>query len=238
MIYFIFGDNRTKVQNTAHGVVAVLQKKRPDALTFRITGDEWNKDSFAGIAGGQGLFESKYIVVLDSVFENEEAAEYLESELADLKTADHAFVFVEYSPKVATKKILDKFSEKSWDVADDKKVKKESFNVFSLTDALGERNRRKLWVLYQKALMSRSEPEEIHGILFWQIKSLLLVAQSKSADEAGLKPFVWSKSKKFLNNYSIAELKKMSGEMVDLYHCSRLESGSLEDEVERFVLRL
>lgn len=236
MIYFIFGDDRQKVHNTAHGVVAVLQKKRPDALQFRITGDEWNKDSFDGIAGGQGLFESKYIIVLDSVFKNEEAADYVEDKLKELKEADHAFVFIEYSPTATTKNPLKKFAEKTWEVSDEKKQKKEVFNIFSLTDALGERNRGKLWVLYQKAVMGGAEPEEIHGILFWQVKSMLLAAQSRSAEEAGLKPFVWSKSKRFLGNYSTDELKKISNDMVNLYHQSRLESESLETNLELFVV--
>jgi hypothetical protein len=84
--------------------------------------------------------------------------------------------------------------------------------------------------------MNGSEPEEIHGILFWQVKSLLGISQSRTADEAGVKPFVWSKSQQFLRNYSQEELKKISSEMVSLYHLSRIESGNLEDSLEEFVL--
>lgn len=241
MIYFVTGEDREKVSKTAHGLTDILQKKRPGALLFRMTGDDWNKDSFDGTATGQGLFESKYIIVLDSLFKNEEAAEYLENKLEDLKKADHAFVFIEYGANATTKKLLKKYSEKVWEVETHSVPKgttagQEKFNIFSLTDALGERNQIRLWSLYQKALMSGSEPEEIHGILFWQIKSLLLAAQSKTADEAGLKPFVWSKAQRFLKNYSTDELKKISSNMVDFYHLSRIESGSLEDSLEEFVI--
>lgn len=238
MIYFVTGDNREKVQKTSHGLVDALQKKRPGALVFRITGEEWNNDSFAGIAGGQGLFEHKYIVVLESAFENEEAATYIEDRMDELKRADHAFIFVEFAPKAPVKNLIKKFSEKVWETETTKPVPKKEFNIFALTDALGERNRARLWTLYQKALMNGSEPEEIHGIMFWQIKSLLAAAQSKSAAEAGMKPFVWSKSQAFLRNYKLDELKKISSDMVEVYHTARLESGNLEEYLEGFVLRV
>ncbi len=255
MIYFVTGDERQKVQKTSHGLVAALQKKRPGALVFRISADEWSQNSFDGIAGGQGLFEHKYIIVLDSLFTNEEAAEYIgdTDRMKEFKAAEHAFVFVEYSPKAPTKKLISKYAEKVWDTSESEKAggatgagagagkfgaQKEGFNIFALTDALGERNRVRLWTLYQKALMQGSEPEEIHGILFWQVKSLLAAAQSKTAADAGLKPFVWSKSQSFLRNYSVSELKKMSSEMVGLYHLSRIESLELEDKLEEFVINI
>jgi len=237
MIYFVTGDGREKVQKTSHGLVEALQKKRPDAHLFRITGGEWDRRAFEGVAFSQGLFERKYIIVLESLFENEEAAEYIQEILADLRAAEHAFVVVEYSPKAPIKNTIKKFAERVWEIAATEKVFKKEFNIFSLTDALGERNKARLWVLYQKALMNGSEPEEIHGILFWQIKSLLSAARSKDAAEAGLKPFVWGKSQGFLKNYTPDELKKISSTMVGLYHNSRLESVPLEISLEEFILR-
>lgn len=244
MIYFVTGDNREKVQKTSHGILAVLQKKRPDALLFRMSADEWNPDTFAGIATGQGLFESKYIVVLDSLFQDEESAAYLEERMKELKAADHAFIFVEYSPKAPVKKLISKHAEKVWDVADAAGVgaktagfaPKKDFNIFAMTDALGERNRARLWTLYQKALLNGSEPEEIHGLLFWQIKSLLAAAQSKTAADAGMKPFVWGKSQGFLKNYPLADLRKISSDMVNLYHLSRIDGAPFEVSLEEFVI--
>jgi hypothetical protein len=237
MIYAITGEDRAGVGKLTDSIVAILQKKRPDAALFRISGDEWSRDIFDSVASGQGLFEHKYIVVLDSIFQNEEAAEYVESRMAEFKKSEHAFIFVEISPKAPIKKLLEKHAEKTWSPAEVKgSPAPQKFNIFSLTDALGERDRAKLWVLYQKALASGSEPEEIHGILFWQIKALVGAASSKSAVEAGLKPFVWGKAQSFLKNYSLPELKKISGDMVSLYHNARLESLELRDSLEVFLL--
>ncbi len=238
MIYFVTGSERVRVHKTLDGLVGALQKKRPNALLFRMSGSEWNKDSFAGIAGGQGLFEHKYIVILESLFENEAAAEHLHEQIKELKAAEHAFLFVEYSPKAPVKNFLKKNAEKTWEVEEKTVVPKNEFNIFALTDALGNRDKARLWALYQRALMNGSEPEEIHGILFWQVKSMLSVAQSKNADEAGVKPFVWGKTQHFLKNYSLSELKKISSNMVNVYHLSRTEGGKLEDYLEEFTLTI
>ncbi|MEK7390622.1 MAG: hypothetical protein AAB635_00615 [Patescibacteria group bacterium] len=241
MIYFVTGEERgteerEKVLKTAQGLVSALQKKRPNALVFRMSGDEWNRDSFDGIATGQGLFENKYIVVLDSLFQNEEAAEYLKDKLEGLSVAEHAFVVIECAPKTAVKNLIKKFAEKVWEIKEAPVTNKKDFNIFALTDAFGERNKSRLWTLYQKALMSGNEPEAIHGVLFWQVKSLLAAAQSKNAEDAGLKPFVWGKARGFLKNYSLDELKKISSDMVNLYHLSRIESVPFEIALEEFVL--
>lgn len=236
MIYFVTGEEGEKVQKTARGLISALQKKRPNAVLFRLSADEWNQNFFDGITAGQGLFERKHIIVLDSIFQNEEAAEYFKDKLKDLAAAEHAFVFSESAPKAAVKNLLKKFSEKVWEVPDSAAPAKTAFNIFSLADALGERNKNRLWTLYQKALMTGAEPRDIHGILFWQVKSILAAAQSKNAVDAGLKPFVWGKARKFLKNYSLAELKKISNEMVNLYHLSHIESASLETALEEWML--
>ena len=51
-----------------------------------------------------------------------------------------------------------------------------------------------------------------------------------------MKPFVWGKSQGFLRNYSLDDLKKISSDMVSLYHNSRLESVPLEVSLEEWVL--
>jgi hypothetical protein len=59
-------------------------------------------------------------------------------------------VFLEDALKADLLKVFEKHAEK---VQEFKKVeKKERFNSFLLADALGQRNKEKLWVLYHQAL--------------------------------------------------------------------------------------
>ena len=73
---------------------------------------------------------------------------------------------------------------------------------------MGKRDKKGAWAEYQKVLKEGLVPEEIHGILFWQIKTMLLASSSKSSVEADLNPFVFKKAKEFSKNYSEDELKK------------------------------
>ena len=43
--------------------------------------------------------------------------------------------------------------------------KGNEFNIFSLTDAVGARNKKEAWVLYQKALLAGVSAEEIFSFL-------------------------------------------------------------------------
>lgn len=131
--------------------------------------------------------------------------------------------------------MLNGFNAAAMDV--NKNAKK--FNIFTLTDALGGRDRKGLWILLQKAIVAGTEPEEIHGIFFWQIKTMLLVAKAgDSASALGIKPFVAQKNQRFLKKYSVAELEGLSRQLVAIYHESRSGGTGLDLALEKFVLTL
>ena len=112
------------------------------------------------------------------------------------------------------------------------------FNVFALTDALGERDRKKLWTLYQRAKYAEVSPEEIHGILFWQVKSMLLAKNAKNAEEAGLKPYPFKKSVGFLKHYTGGEVEHLSRKLLSVSHDARRGLHDFDIALERFVLNI
>lgn len=112
------------------------------------------------------------------------------------------------------------------------------FNIFSLTDAIGSRDKKKAWMLYQKALASGLDPDRIFPTIFWQVKSLLLASRTKSASEADMKPFPYNKAKSNLKNFKEGELEKMSEELLVGYHNIRRGEGEMETLLEKFVLSL
>ena len=81
-------------------------------------------------------------------------------------------------------------------------------------------------------------PEEIHGILFWQVKSIVLASRTKSATEAGLNPFVYSKAKSFAENFNQQELDKILEDIVRLYHDAHRGLHDFETAMEIFILSL
>ncbi len=110
--------------------------------------------------------------------------------------------------------------------------------MFSLTDALGRRDKKQLFVLYQKAKMNKSAAEEIHGILFWQIKAMLQAAAAKNAQDSGLNPYVYQKSLASLKNFSEQELKAISSRLVSIYHEARRGMVDFDVALEKFILEV
>ena len=186
----------------------------------------------------QGLFERKFIVFVNRLFENAEAKEAIVKKLSAIAKSENIFIFLEGKVDKATLLLIAEVAEKVQTFETKEGKKKFEFNIFSLTDAFGKRDRKNLWVLYQKASASGAIPEEIHGILFWQVKNMILASETGSATEAGLAPFPFMKAKQFLKNYTLNELKHISSKLVTLYHDSHRGIHDFEIALERFVLTI
>lgn len=112
------------------------------------------------------------------------------------------------------------------------------FNIWSFTDAMGTRNKKEAWILYQKAIASGLAPEEIFYKVVWQVKMLLLAKRTSTAKEAGMKDYPYSKAKGNLKKWKEGELENISEELVLGYHEARRGKGEIETLVERVILSL
>lgn len=112
------------------------------------------------------------------------------------------------------------------------------FNIFPLTDAVGMRDKRNAWKIYEQALASGMVADEIFWRVMWGVKALLLTAKTNSAEESGLNPFVYKKSKSFLKNWKVEELEKLSESLVVGYHNARRGIGEMETMIEKILLNL
>lgn len=238
MIYLIHGNDSTGVRKKLHELLAALAVKKPNAEVFRVTTENWSREQLDELVGSQGLFEHKYIVVLDSLLPNKEISEVFFEKIDELKESDNAFILVEGAILAAPLAKIEKRATKTWEVEFKEQKKKEAFNVFALTDALGRKDKKTLWTGYNKAILNGSEPEELHGLLFWQVKSMLMAIDAKDAESAGQKPFVWSKSKGFLNNFTKSELEALSASLVDIYHRSRRGLLDFDVALEKYILSM
>ncbi|MEK9167936.1 MAG: hypothetical protein AAB769_01250 [Patescibacteria group bacterium] len=236
MLYFLHGSDTKKTREKARALVASLRAKKPDAGVFVLEGATATKDALAEFAGGRGLFESKYIVRLNGVLETAEEKEIILAMAKELAESDNIFLLVEGALDKKTAGAIGKYAEKAEENTENKKVKKPVFNIFSLSDAFGERDKKKTWVLYRRAVDAGFAPEEIHGTLFWQVKCMLLAKGAKTAAEAGLNPFVFGKSARYAKNFSDEELKKISAQLIALYHDSHRGLVEFEEGLEKFLL--
>ncbi|MDB5259697.1 MAG: hypothetical protein JWO73_905 [Candidatus Taylorbacteria bacterium] len=256
MIYFLHGTDTDKARAKAKELVAAMQKKKPDAAFFTVNGEVWVAAGIAQsgmvideYAGGQGLFENKFIVLVDRVGEDKELRESLAEKAELMAESDNIFIIVEGKLDKATTTKIEKLAEKTQEFEAEKAEAGAFFkktdsssgsgaNIFALGDALGRRDKKQLWVLYRQFIDEGKAPEEIHGTLFWQAKSIALAARTKSAAESGLAPFVYSKSKAFAENYSDLELRKLLDDLISVSHDSRRGKHDLETALEILLLKI
>lgn len=239
MLYVYYGEDIDAARKKVQATVSSMLAKNPDALYFRITSDALHEYDFDELTGSQGLFKSEYVVVLDTLLSSKGEGEDVLNNLEKIADSPHPFFLLDAKLLAPIRKKLEKHATKvhEFELKNSKKV--ESFNTFSLTDALGEKNIKKLWALFREAKQHGVSDEEIHGILFWMFKSLSLAAQSGSAEEAGMKPYPYNKAKGFLKNFgSPQKLEEYLTQFALMPQRARRSGVSLEIELERFILAL
>lgn len=237
MLYVIYGKNFKKSRENLKKLTEALLKKKPDSNLFKLDSENFSGSQLESLVGGQGLFEQKYIVVLDKCLEDKISKETILDKLDDISFSNNIFVLIEEEIDSKTIKKLEKKAEKIHEhTLKENVVAENNFKIFTLTDALGKRDKKAVWVEYQKALAQGSSAEEIYSMLLWQVRSMVLAGTTKSASEAGLKPFVYSKSKKFASNYSVEEIKNLYKNLVKAYHKSRRGGLGLTEAVEEVLL--
>jgi hypothetical protein len=135
-------------------------------------------------------------------------------DLSSLKNSPNNLIFIEDKlPASDIKKykkyaIIEDFSSPTTKTA-------PKVNVFGIADAFSRRDKIGTWVLYREAVGEGVPPEEISGIIFWKIKTMML---------SGSKIF------------SLSELKKRSSNLVSLYHKAHKGECDFTIGLEEFIL--
>jgi DNA polymerase III delta subunit len=237
MFFLYTGTDRDKTLAKAAAMVEALRKKRPDSAFISLSDQALTQGRLEELVAGQGLFDEKSIVRISGAFVEKELGEFVAKHWEDFKLSPNAFVFVEEKINKVPLEKAGKFAEKL-EVFDLPERKRGEFNAFALSDALGARDRKALWALYREAIAAEVECEELCGVLFWQVKSMFLAQDTKSAAEADLNPFVYGKAKRYAGNYKEGELAHLSGELVLLYHEAHRGKRDFELGLEQLLLKV
>ncbi|OHA44150.1 MAG: hypothetical protein A3G59_00645 [Candidatus Taylorbacteria bacterium RIFCSPLOWO2_12_FULL_47_20] len=237
MFYFFHGSDFDKVHAKAEDILNALKKKRPEAEIINLDADSWSEGDWERLCRSQGLFDRKYIVVAKGLGERGEIREFVESRVVDLKSSENAFLLIDRFLDEGYAKALTVGAEKAF-AFESKTVIRPRFNVFDLADAFGKKDKKGLWVLFQKALKAGVESEQIHGALFWQVKNMALAMKCKDAEEAGVKDFPFMKAKKYVQNFSGGEIKKQASWLTSIYHEARSGGPELEIGLEKWILSI
>src|SRR3989338_2346911 len=218
MIQFFIGDNIVVRNKQIQKLIKTFSDS--NAQIFYLNGDS-NETSLLEYCGGQTLFNESVCVVTHSFLEDENRENFFIQEVEKLHLSETHFVFVERDIKSSTKTFLTKNKINIEKYFSDTKKPIQSFNPFSLGDALLARDKKLLWVLYEKAQRANISPEDIFHTLNWQMKSLHIVSESSDPIKLGMKPFVIQKTKRGLSKFSSKEIVELRERFTEAFHMWR-----------------
>jgi len=237
MIYFIYGDDFNKTREKLNSLISDMVSKKPNISLIKINEENIKDHDILNLVSEQGLFENEMMIVFHSLFGGgflkEDAKEYISL----MKKSKNIFIVFEGLLDKKTLDLIKKGAGETFEFFIKNKPLKV-FNPFALGDALGEKNKKLLWVSYYKALSNGASAEELHGMLFWQIKSILIAKLAKDATESGLKPFVYGKAKRFASKFKEEDLRKLGTELVQIYDEARKGITELAVGLEKFILKI
>lgn len=235
MLYLIHGTDTHKARKKLHELLNSAQKKRPGAELFKITSENWSEAQFDELLVSQGLFENRYTVVLDNLFEKKDIKNYVLEKLNSLADSEQIFLILEGKIDVPSLKKIEKVAKQTQEFVR-VESRKEAYNIFSITDGLLQKDKRNLWVSYIDFISKGALAEEIHGIFFWQVKNMILANRAKSQSETGLSPFVYKNALGGAKKYKTEELLEMSSGLVNMTHKVRQGIGELQIMLEKWIL--
>jgi DNA polymerase III delta subunit len=248
MLYFIYGDDTKKVRQKTTEMVDSLLRRQSDASVYRVGVDNWNLEYVNDLLNSQGLFLPKYIVIFNFISENKEFFADLLRILPDIKKTEHVCIISEGDISVKDEEKIKKFSQKSQEfsaVNSSTKIpaKKNESPTFAFADSFARRDFLKSMKCFTEMTSSKIAAEEIHGVLWWQMKSIKLATDSQSAVGAGLNPFVFKKAKEASKMWqdesatNKSTLDTVLNELFEMYHLAHRGEGDFYTALEKLVVR-
>jgi len=231
MLHLFYGTDRTSVRDAVS--THIEQHHPPDAALATIDGDTFVPGVIEDALGATSLFGGEQWFIIDTPSNEPELQTAVCDSLAAMAASANTFLVIEGALLAADRKRYETHAASTQQFT---AAKSERFNLFALAEAYTARDKRKLWVLLQEARLSGARPEEIIGILWWQSKALRLAAATASAEDAGMKPFPYSKAQQALRNFAPGELERSAQTLLALYHDGHAGVSDIDTALEVWVL--
>ncbi len=243
MIYLLTGNNHQEILKKKKGLISILQKKQPDAAYIKIVIEDATEELFTTLLETQGLFLKKNIVSLGQICEQDEVWSLFKKRLKEFSESEHVFVWSEVyeHPLAPLRKKIDlikKVAQKTIEVerksGGEKETENPNFFIFAETFFI--KNKKDVWVDFQKIRSEVPDGDIPVNMLLWQTRAVLQVANSKSVAESGLKPFVYNKAKSILEKQGVEKIKDVLVHLTRVAQEMRMDKKKGYNLLEEFIL--
>lgn len=234
MLQLYFGTDTIAVRKQALKVFssladAGLRQEQPGPAV-------WGEGLLTEIAGSTSLFGEATAFLIDTPSEDEAFNELLLSALPDLVSSSNTVIVIEKSVLAAPKKKWIASGATMEEITAPPAVR--GFDVFTMAEALSNKDKKSLWLLFMQAKQAGLAAEEIIGTLWWQLKTLRLALVTNSATEAEMKDYPYNKAKRALKNFKEGEIDTLSKSLLKVYHDGHGGVKDIEVGLEEWVLGL
>ncbi|MEI6042147.1 MAG: hypothetical protein WCQ00_01085 [bacterium] len=245
MLYLIHGTNTNKVRAKQKELIGIMQSKQPNVSLYKVTTENWSEIMMDELMSSQGLFLAKYIVTLDKILEDKEIGPTVVKVLKELKESDHAWIIIEEKILSVNLKKIEKLAQKVYDfnettegVGGGTLAKKQKPTAFNFAEQFAAKNKVGAWKEFLQLKEAELAGEEIHGVLWWQMKSVYLAKFCKTAEETGLAPYSYTKALRLSKGWELKELNNLMDSLVGMYHEAHRGNGDLLVGLEKASLTL
>lgn len=238
MIRFFIGEDSYGARNAMREAIASVRKESPNALETHHDDTSFDPIIAREALSGGGMFGVGNIIIFDGIFEHAEGCFFYEKVLPDFFDTEH-HVFIRES--ALDKKILEKLKKKAI-ISEFVPLKKPEIrsNNFAIADAIGAKDKKNIWVEFEKARRSGRAMEELHGTIFWAFKSMYICATKKKEEAiaSGMKEYSYRTYFNYAKNFLIPEIEDKLAQLKEMYHAAHRGEEELDVLIEKFLLKL
>jgi hypothetical protein len=235
-IHIFLGDDTVRARATLTRLVEEAKVSDPTALVSRFDDVSFDAALVSEALQQQSIFGGGGIVVLDGILDHEGGEDFYR-EKNNLKNTPHAVFIRETNPNKEMYALL-----KEIGTIEEFPLRKiiEKNNDFAIADAVAMRDKRAAWVELVKQQRAGAAMEEVHGKIFWAVKTLYLCATQTKEEvlKAGVKDYTYRNYQPRAKNFLIHELEEKLSELKSMYHRAHQGDAELGLLLEQFMLKL
>jgi len=237
MLHVLYGNDTIGRLKALDKIVAERQLEGEHIVSFSDTDAEIH--TIESIISGSNLFGENSTLILRHLLTDVEFSEFVSSRIDRMVASPSTIVIVETE---IPKDILKEFElHKAHAKVFTKKSEKKTPPAFAFADFFSSGDKKKSWLSYRKMRDEGIEADEILPILFWSIKTALIVSSQIKAgldmESAGLSPYVYKKALQTTKKFSYKELSDFLGKLNIILHDARGGKKDLDQGLELFILQ-
>ncbi len=202
----------------------------------RVEIEAFSETFLAEIIGTVSLFGDAIVYVFDTPSDSVEVWDCIIAAATEIVAANNTVIVLERNLLAPVKKKLGSAGAELHEFTAETKA--QAFDIFKIAEALSQKDKKNLWMLYVTAANQGVSAEELIGILWWQLKALRLALVTATATEAGMKDFPYNKAKKALRNFKNGEIDALSRSLLAVYHDGHGGVRDINLALEEWVLRV